>query len=198
MRRRSGPRRGQRNRDRQADLIGVLVSGEGTNLQALIDSGLPITGVASNTPGARALERAERAGIPTSAFPAEAYADRDERDEAIASWLEQRDVRLVVCAGYMHLLRPCFLERFPGRVVNTHSAPLPDFPGARPIEDVLEAGVPETATTVHYVDEGVDSGPVIAAERVPVLVGDDASSLRARVQAVEHRLLPQVVRELIS
>lgn len=198
MRRRSGRRRGQRNRDRQADLIGVLVSGEGTNLQALIDSGLPITGVASNTPGARALERAERAGIPTSAFPAKDYADRDERDEAMASWLEQRDVRLVVCAGYMHLLRPCFLERFPGRVVNTHSAPLPDFPGARPIEDVLEAGVPETAATVHYVDEGVDSGPVIAAERVPVLAGDDASSLRARVQAVEHRLLPQVVRELIS
>ena len=198
MRRRSGRRRGQRNRDRQADLIGVLVSGEGTNLQALIDSGLPITGVASNTPGARALERAERAGIPTGAFPAEDYADRDERDEAMASWLEQRDVRLVVCAGYMHLLRPCFLERFPGRVVNTHSAPLPDFPGARPIEDVLEAGVPETAATVHYVDEGVDSGPVIAAERVPVLAGDDASSLRARVQAVEHRLLPQVVRELIS
>jgi phosphoribosylglycinamide formyltransferase 1 len=198
VRRRSGRRRGQRNRDRQADLIGVLVSGEGTNLQALIDSGLPITGVASNTPGARALERAERAGIPTSAFPAEDYADRDARDEAMASWLEQRDVRLVVCAGYMHLLRPCFLERFPGRVVNTHSAPLPDFPGARPIEDVLEAGVPETAATVHYVDEGVDSGPVIAAERVPVLAGDDASSLRARVQAVEHRLLPQVVRELIS
>jgi formyltetrahydrofolate-dependent phosphoribosylglycinamide formyltransferase len=198
VRRRSGRRRGQRNRDRQAHLIGVLVSGEGTNLQALIDSGLPITGVASNTPGARALERAERAGIPTGAFPAEDYADRDERDEAMASWLEQRDVRLVVCAGYMHLLRPCFLERFPGRVVNTHSAPLPDFPGARPIEDVLEAGVPETAATVHYVDEGVDSGPVIAAERVPVLAGDDASSLRARVQAAEHRLLPQVVRELIS
>jgi phosphoribosylglycinamide formyltransferase-1 len=198
VRRRSGRRRGQRNRDRQAHLIGVLVSGEGTNLQALIDSGLPITGVASNTPGARALERAERAGISTRAFPAEDYADRDERDEAMASWLERRDVRLVVCAGYMHLLRPCFLERFPGRVVNTHSAPLPDFPGARPIEDVLEAGVPETAATVHYVDEGVDSGPVIAAERVPVLAGDDASSLRARVQAVEHRLLPQVVRELIS
>ena len=198
MRRRSGRRRRQRNRDRQADLIGVLVSGEGTNLQALIDSGLPITGVASNTTRARALERAALAGIPTSAFPAEDYADRDERDEAMASWLELRDVRLVVCAGYMHLLRPCFLERFPGRVVNTHSAPLPDFPGARPIEDVLEAGVPETAATVHYVDEGVDSGPVIAAERVPVLAGDDASSLRARVQAVEHRLLPQVVRELIS
>ncbi|HEX3267170.1 MAG TPA: phosphoribosylglycinamide formyltransferase [Gaiellaceae bacterium] len=198
MRRRSGRRRGQRNRDRQADLIGVLVSGEGTNLQALIDSGLPIACVASNKPGARALQRAELAGIPTGAFPAEDYADREERDEAMASWLEQQGVRLVVCAGYMQLLRPCFLERFPGRVVNTHSAPLPDFPGARPIEDVLEAGVPETAATVHYVDEGVDSGPVIAAERVPVLAGDDASSLRARVQAVEHRLLPQVVRELIS
>jgi phosphoribosylglycinamide formyltransferase-1 len=164
----------------------------------LIDSGLPIACVASNKPGARALQRAELAGIPTGAFPAEDYADREERDEAMASWLEQQGVRLVVCAGYMQLLRPCFLERFPGRVVNTHSAPLPDFPGARPIEDVLEAGVPETAATVHYVDEGVDSGPVIAAERVPVLAGDDASSLRARVQAVEHRLLPQVVRELIS
>jgi phosphoribosylglycinamide formyltransferase-1 len=116
----------------------------------------------------------------------------------MAGWLEEHGTRLVVCAGYMHLLRPSFLERFPGRVVNTHSAPLPDFPGSHPIEDVLEAGVPETAATVHYVDEGVDSGPVIAAERVPVLAGDDVSSLRARVQAVEHRLLPQVVRELIA
>lgn len=179
-------------------MIGVLVSGEGTNLQALIDAGLPISCVASNKPGARALERAERAGIATAAFPAETYTDRDERDATMAAWLEEHGASLVVCAGYMHLLRPSFLERFPGRVVNTHSAPLPDFPGARPIEDVLEAGVPETAATVHYVDEGVDSGPVIAVERVPVLADDDASSLRARVQAVEHRLLPRVVRELIS
>jgi phosphoribosylglycinamide formyltransferase 1 len=179
-------------------VIGVLVSGEGTNLQALIDAGLPITCVASNKPGARALERAEQAGIATESFPAEDYAGRNERDAAMAAWLEERGARLVVCAGYMHLLRPTFLDRFAGRVVNTHSAPLPDFPGARPIEDVLEAGVPETAATVHYVDEGVDSGPVIAVERVPVLAGDDVSSLRARVQAVEHRLLPQVVRELIS
>ncbi|HLM37151.1 MAG TPA: phosphoribosylglycinamide formyltransferase [Gaiellaceae bacterium] len=179
-------------------MIGVLVSGEGTNLQALIDADLPISCVAGNKPHARALERALEAGIATGIFPAEAYAGRDERDAAMATWLEEHGARLVVCAGYMHLLRPCFLERFPGRVVNTHSAPLPDFPGARPIEDVLEAGVAETAATVHYVDEGVDSGPVIAAERVPVLAGDDASSLRARVQAVEHRLLPRVVRQLIS
>jgi formyltetrahydrofolate-dependent phosphoribosylglycinamide formyltransferase len=198
VRGRSDPRRGGRHRDRTARLIGVLVSGEGTNLQALIDAGLPIACVASSRPEARALERAEQAGLPARAFRLEDYAGRDERDEAMAAWLEEHGARLVVCAGYMHLLRPCFLERFPGRVVNTHSAPLPNFPGARPIEDVLEAGVPETAATVHYVDEGVDSGPVIAAEPVPVLAGDDASSLRARVQAVEHRLLPRVVRELIS
>jgi phosphoribosylglycinamide formyltransferase-1 len=116
----------------------------------------------------------------------------------MATWLEQHGVDLVVCAGYMHLLRPCFLERFPGRVVNTHSAPLPEFPGPHPIHDVLAAGVTETAATIHYVDGGVDTGPVIAAERVPVLAGDDEHSLRARVQAVEHRLLPRVVRELIS
>jgi phosphoribosylglycinamide formyltransferase-1 len=198
VRRRAGHRGRCGHRDREARLIGVLVSGEGTNLQALIDAGLPIACVASNKPGARALGRAERAGIPVGTFPADDYDDRDERDAAMAGWLEEHGTRLVVCAGYMHLLRPSFLERFPGRVVNTHSAPLPEFPGAHPIEDVLEAGVPETAATVHYVDEGVDSGPVIAAEPVPVLDGDDVSSLRARVQAVEHRLLPQVVRELIA
>jgi phosphoribosylglycinamide formyltransferase 1 len=198
VRRRAGHRRKCGHRDRETRLIGVLVSGEGTNLQALIDAGLPIACVASNKRRARALERAERAGIPVGTFPAEDYGDRDERDASMAAWLEEHGARLVVCAGYMHLLRPSFLDRFRGRVVNTHSAPLPEFPGAHPIEDVLEAGVPETAATVHYVDEGVDSGPVIAAERVPVLDGDDVSSLRARVQAVEHRLLPQVVRELIA
>jgi phosphoribosylglycinamide formyltransferase-1 len=179
-------------------VIGVLVSGEGTNLQALIDAGLPISCVASNKPGARALERAERAGIATAAFSAETYTDRDERDATMAAWLEEHGASLVVCAGYMHLLRRCFLARFPGRIVNTHSAPLPEFPGPHPIDDVLAAGVPETAATVHYVDGGVDTGPVIAAERVPVLPDDDADSLKARVQAVEHRLLPQVVRGLIS
>jgi phosphoribosylglycinamide formyltransferase 1 len=179
-------------------VIGVLVSGEGTNLQALIDARLPIAAVASNKPGVPALTRGARAGIATAVFVLDDFPDRDARDAAMATWLEQHGVDLVVCAGYMHLLRPCFLERFPGRVVNTHSAPLPDFPGPHPIHDVLAAGVPETAATVHYVDEGVDTGPVIAAERVPVLAGDDEPSLRARVQAVEHRLLPQVVRELIS
>lgn len=179
-------------------MIGVLVSGEGTNLQALIDAGLPIAAVASNKAGARALQRAKRAGVAAEAFELEEYPDRETRDAAMAGWLVEHGVDLVVCAGYMHLLRRCFLERFPGRVVNTHSAPLPEFPGPHPIHDVLAAGVPETAATVHYVDGGIDTGPVIAAERVPVLPSDDPESLKARVQAVEHRLLPRVVRELIS
>jgi phosphoribosylglycinamide formyltransferase 1 len=178
-------------------VIGVLVSGEGTNLQALIDAGLPIAAVASNKAGVQALERAERAGIAAAAFPLDDYADREARDGAMAQWLQDHGVDFVVCAGYMHLLRASFLDRFAGRIVNTHSAPLPGFPGAHPIEDVLAAGVAETAATVHYVDEGIDTGVVIRAERVPILAGDTPDTLRARVQAVEHRLLPQVVKELI-
>jgi phosphoribosylglycinamide formyltransferase 1 len=103
-----------------------------------------------------------------------------------------------VLAGYMHVLRPRFFEVFGRRVVNTHSAPLPEFPGPHPIEDVLAAGVAETAATVHWVDEGVDTGPVIRVARVPVEASDTVETLRARVQAVEHRLLPEVVRELIA
>ena len=179
-------------------MIGVLVSGEGTNLQALIDEGLPISAVASNKAGARALERAAATGIPTQVFELEDYGSREDRDEAMADWLTAHGVELVVCAGYMHLLRPTFLARFPGRIVNTHPAPLPGFPGAHPIEDVLGTGAKETAATVHYVDEGVDTGPVIAAERVPVRENDTVETLRARVQAVEHRLLPKAIRELIS
>jgi phosphoribosylglycinamide formyltransferase-1 len=179
-------------------MIGVLVSGEGTNLQALLDAGLPVVAVASNVEGARALARARRFEVAAEAFPLDEYADRPARDAAMADWLESRGARWIVCAGYMHLLTPAFLDRFAGRIVNTHSAPLPAFPGAHPIEDVLAAGVSETAATVHYVDEGVDTGAVIAAEPVPVLPGDTPASLRARVQAVEHELLPRVVRELTA
>ena len=179
-------------------MIGVLVSGEGTNLQALIDAQLPIVAVASNKPGAHALERATSAGIATAVFDAADYESREQRDVALAEWLRSQGVELVVCAGYMHLFRKAFFEYYGGRVVNTHSAPLPDFPGAHPIEDVLAAGVSETAATVHYVDEGIDSGAVITAEKVPVYESDTIESLRARVQAVEHRLLPKAIRELIS
>jgi len=179
-------------------VIGVLVSGEGTNLQALIDAGLPIVAVASNRADARALRRAEAAGIAARTFALEAYPSREARDVALAAWLRERGVELAVLAGYMHVLRPEFFEAFGRRVVNTHSAPLPEFPGAHPIEDVLAAGVQETAATVHWVDEGVDTGPVIRAVRVPVEADDTPESLRARVQAVEHSLLPDVVRELVA
>ena len=179
-------------------MIGVLVSGNGTNLQALLDAELPVVAVASNRAEAYALQRARAAGVATAVFALDDYPDRDARDAAMAAWLAGRGVDLVVCAGYMHLLRPAFLDRFAGRIVNTHSAPLPEFPGAHPIEDVLAAGVSETAATVHYVEEGVDTGAVIVAERVPVHDDDTIESLRARVQAVEHRLLPRVVADLVA
>jgi phosphoribosylglycinamide formyltransferase-1 len=179
-------------------VIGVLVSGEGTNLQALLDARLPVVAVASNKAGVRALERAEAAGVATAVFDADDFPTREERDVALAEWLRGHGVELVVCAGYMHLFRKPFFDYYGGRIVNTHSAPLPDFPGAHPIEDVLAAGVDETAATVHYVDEGIDTGPVIAAEHVPVLPDDTVETLRTRVQAVEHRLLPKVVQELCA
>jgi phosphoribosylglycinamide formyltransferase-1 len=179
-------------------VIGVLVSGEGSNLQALIDEGLPIAAVASNRSDAPALARAGAAGIPSAVFLLDQHASREERDVAMADWLTERGVRWVVLAGYMHLLRPSFLERFPERVINVHPALLPEFPGTHAIEDALAAGVQETGTTVHYVDEGVDSGPVIVQERVAVQEGDTVDTLRARIQAVEHELLPKVVRELCA
>ncbi len=179
-------------------MIGVLVSGEGTNLQALLDEGLPVVAVASNVAGARALERASAAGVASAVFALDEFEDRDARDAALADWLEAQGVELVVCAGYMHLLTPGFLERFPRRVVNVHPAPLPAFPGAHPLEDVLAAGVSESAATVHYVDGGIDTGDVIASTPVPVLAGDSVETLRERVQAAEHRLLPRVVRELCA
>jgi phosphoribosylglycinamide formyltransferase-1 len=112
--------------------------------------------------------------------------------------LASHGVDLVVLAGYMHLLRPCFLERFPGRVINVHPALLPQFPGAHAIEEALAAGVPVTGATVHYVDEGIDTGDVIVQREVPVRHGDTVETLRARIQAVEHELLPAVVRELCA
>ena len=173
-------------------MIGVLVSGQGTNLQALLDEGLPVVAVASNVAGAGALERAEHAGVPTAVFQLEDYASREERDLAIADWLGGHGVELVVCAGYMHLLTPAFLGRY--TAVNVHPALLPAFPGTTPIEDALAAGVAETGVTVHFVDEGVDSGPVILQETVAVEPDDTAETLRERIHTVEHRLLPQAVR----
>ena len=180
-------------------MIGVLVSGEGTNLQALLDADLPVAAVASNVAGARGARTrpggpAFRQGCSRSrTTPTGMRATRLWRtgswDRASTSWS---------CAGYMHLLRPSFLERFPQRVVNVHPAPLPGFPGAHPLVDVLEAGATAAAATVHYVDDGVDTGAVIASEPVPVLDGDTVESLQERVHEAEHRLLPKVVSELCA
>ena len=174
-------------------MIGVLVSGEGSNLQALLDAALPVCAVASSKEDVRALTRAEAAGVPAAAFVLEEYRDRAERDATMANWLQEQGVRLVVCAGYMHLLTPVFLDRFPLRIVNVHPSLLPEFPGARAIDDALAAGVETTGVTVHLVDDGLDTGPVLRQEPVPV---QPLATLSDRIHAVEHRLLPEVVREL--
>jgi len=177
-------------------VIGVLVSGTGTNLQALLDAGLPVAAIASNRRDVPAFARA--GAIPTAAFELADFPDRAARDAAMADWLEQHGVRLVVLAGYMHILTPAFLDRFPDAVVNVHPSLLPAFPGAHAVEEQLAAGVSESGATVHLVDEGVDSGPILAQERVSVLAGDTPDTLHARIKTVEHRLLPEVVRQLCA
>ena len=173
----------------------MLVSGRGTNLQALLDAGLPVAAVASNRREAPALERARGAGVPTATFSLDCHADRAERDLVMATWLEEHGVELVVLAGYMHLLTKPFLDRFPGRIVNVHPSLLPAFPGAHAVEDALAAGVAETGVTVHVVDEGLDTGPVLAQEAVPL---EPRATLEERIHAVEHRLYPAVVRGLLE
>ena len=173
-------------------MIGVLVSGTGTNLQALIDDEIPIVAVASNRAGALALERAARAGIPSAVFELDDFPTREERDLAMADWLADRSTEVVVCAGYMHLLTPAFLERF--RAINVHPSLLPAFPGMDAVGQALAAGASATGVTVHLLDEGIDSGPVILQEEVAIEPSDTAESLYERIRAVEHRLLPKAVR----
>jgi phosphoribosylglycinamide formyltransferase 1 len=174
-------------------VIGVLVSGNGTNLQALLDDGLPISAVAANRKDAYALVRAREAGVPTATFSLDCHESREERDLVMATWLEEHGVELVVLAGYMHLLTEPFLRRFPERIVNVHPSLLPAFPGAHAIRDAMAAGADPTGVTVHYVDEGLDTGPVLAQEPVPL---EPRATLEERIHAVEHALLPRVVREL--
>jgi phosphoribosylglycinamide formyltransferase 1 len=176
-------------------VIGVLASGYGTNLQALLDAELPVVAVASNRNDAYALIRAREAAIPTATFALDCHVDRAERDLVMATWLEEHGVELVVLAGYMHLLTPPFLRRFPGRVVNVHPSLLPAFPGAHAIDEALAAGVETTGVTVHLVDDGIDTGPVLAQEPVPV---EPRATLVDRIHGVEHRLLPEVVRGCLA
>ena len=179
--------------------IAVLASGTGTNLQAILDGlhgrdGIEVVCVASNKPGARALERAANAGVETGVFPREDHGDRVERDAAMADWLTAREVELIVLAGYMELLSAEFVRRFPNRIVNVHPALLPSFPGLDAVGQALEHGVSVTGVTVHFVDEGVDSGPIILQRSVNVPYTRDRSQLEREIHEVEHQLLPAAIR----
>ena len=179
--------------------VAVLASGKGTNLQALLDrvhgrDGVEIVAVASDKPDAPALERARAAGVETSSFPSSVFADRDERDRAMADWLVGRGVDLVVLAGYMQLLSDEFLIRFPDRVINVHPALLPAFPGLAAVDQALRYGVKVFGVTVHFVDGGVDSGPVILQRAIELPEARDAGEVLDRLHPIEHELLPEAVR----
>jgi phosphoribosylglycinamide formyltransferase 1 len=179
----------------------VLASGSGTNLQAILDrlhgrEGVEVVGVGSDKPEARALERARAAGVETEVFPREEFAGRDARDVAMAEWIESLGADLVVLAGYMQLLSPAFVARFRNRVVNIHPALLPAFPGLDAIGQALAAGVETTGVTVHFVDEGVDTGPAIVQREVPVPPDRDRARLEEAIHAVEHELYPEAIRML--
>jgi phosphoribosylglycinamide formyltransferase 1 len=178
--------------------IGVLASGTGTNLQAILDRlhgrGLvEVVAVGSDKPDAPALERARAAGVETRVFPRDRYPERADRDAAMADWLVERDAELVVLAGYMRLLTPAFLARFPRRVINVHPALLPAFPGLRVIEQAVEHGVKVFGVTVHFVDEGVDTGPIIAQRAVELHGLPTPAEVHEALQPLEHDLLTEVV-----
>jgi phosphoribosylglycinamide formyltransferase-1 len=179
--------------------VGVLVSGEGSNLQAILDSvhgrqGVEVVAVASNRAEARGLERARAAGVETAVFPAGDNPERAARDAAMGDWLDERGVDLLVLAGFMEILGGPFIRRFAGRTVNVHPSLLPAFAGLRPIEQALEYGVKVMGVTVHFVDEGVDSGPIILQEAFDVLpYSGDIAAIEERIHEIEHRLLPRAV-----
>ena len=182
--------------------VAVLVSGNGSNLQALIDSArkpVEIVAVGSSRGEAYALERAAAAGIETAVFEAADRGRRPERDEALAEWLEDRQVDLVVLAGFMEVLSPEFVRRFHGRLINVHPSLLPAFQGLRAISQALDYGVTVMGVTVHFVDEGVDSGPIILQESFDVVpYARDIEQVERKVHEIEHRLLPRAVRLLAA
>jgi phosphoribosylglycinamide formyltransferase-1 len=179
--------------------VAVLASGEGTNLQALLDhvhgrDGVTIVAVASDKPAAPALERARSAAVPAAVFSLDEHPDRAARDLAMASWLREQGAELVVLAGYMQLLSGEFLRVFDGRVINVHPALLPAFPGLHAVEQALEYGVKVFGVTVHFVDDGVDTGPVILQRAVELPDARAAEDVMRRLQPIEHELLPAAVR----
>ena len=178
--------------------IAVLVSGTGTNLQALLDTvherEARVVAVASSVAGVPALERAAAREVPTAVFARADYPDRIARDEALADWLHARGARLVVLAGYMALLSDQFLARFPGAVINVHPALLPAFPGLHAVEQALSYGVRVFGVTVHFVDSGVDTGPVILQRAVELPGATNPDEVLAALRPLEHALLPEAVR----
>ncbi|HEV3000762.1 MAG TPA: phosphoribosylglycinamide formyltransferase [Solirubrobacteraceae bacterium] len=175
--------------------VGVLASGSGTNLQVLLDApDVDVVAAASDKPEAGALRRARRAGVEAAVFARDEFPGRAARDDAMAAWLGERGVGLVVLAGYMQLLSPGFLARFPQRVVNVHPALLPAFPGIDAIGQALAYGAKVTGVTVHFVDEGVDTGPVILQRAIDVGDATDRDTLHDRLRPLEHELLPEAVR----
>ena len=178
--------------------IVVLASGSGTNLQAILDElhgggAVEVVGVGSDKPDARALERARGAGVETATFAGSEHASREARDAAMGDWIEGLEASLVVLAGYMQLLSEPFVARFRNRIVNIHPALLPSFPGLDAVGQALAAGVWVTGVTVHFVDEGVDSGPVILQKAVAVPAGRDQEELEAAIHACEHELYPRAI-----
>jgi phosphoribosylglycinamide formyltransferase-1 len=184
--------------------LGVLVSGNGTNLQAILDAvaagslDADVRVVISNQPDARALERARAAGVPALSLPHRKFSSREAFDFALVEALRQQGVEWVVLAGFMRLLTPAFLQAFPERVLNIHPSLLPAFPGTHAIRDALDYGVCVTGCTVHLVDEGVDSGPILAQCAVNVLETDDEASLAERLHRAEHELYVEVLQRLAS
>ena len=181
--------------------IGVLVSGSGSNLQALIDqvhhdelSEIEISVVISDRTKAYGLTRALAAGIPNYVVRASDFPNRQAFDDSISDKLEKHAVQLVVLAGFMKLFKPAFVQKYRRRIINIHPALLPAFPGANPVPDTLAYGSMITGVTVHFVDEGMDSGPIIAQVPVRVLKSDNEQSLHARLREEEHKLYPKVVR----
>ena len=179
--------------------LAVLASGSGTNLQAILDSvhgreGIELVAVAGDEPRAPALERARGAGVEVGVFEEGEYADRRARDAAMAAWLAERDVGLVVLAGYMRLLSEAFLSRFPNRVINVHPALLPAFRGLDAIQQALDYGVKVFGVTVHFVDQGVDSGPVILQRAIELPDAADAEAVHDLLRPLEHELLPEAIR----
>lgn len=179
--------------------VGVLVSGSGTNLQALIDAGLPIGVVVSDRPGAQALERARRAGIATEVVDRSCYLpDREAFTQAVVDVLRAHGTEVVAMAGFMTILAKPAFDAFDGRIVNTHPSLLPAFRGAHAVEDAMAAGVKVTGCTIHVATPEVDDGPILAQEAVPVLPDDTPETLHARIKEVEHRLYPQVLRRFLA